>query len=80
MQKKKITQASLQSSDPYAHVRHTLKGPLTRIHLYAEGLLSGMAGKVTKEQREYLEEIHRSAKMMVEVINDELGGPHTTNT
>lgn len=66
-----------EHKDDFALLRHELKAPLTRIHLYAEGLLSGMAGKVSQEQKEYLEEIHRSAKMMIDMINKELHGPTT---
>lgn len=66
-----------ENKDDFGQLRHELKAPLTRIHLYAEGLLSGMAGKVSQEQREYLEEIHRSAKIMIDTINKELGGSTT---
>ncbi len=48
---------------------HEIKGPLTTIHLYAEALLTGNVGKLTREQKEYVEEIHTASKKMVATIN-----------
>jgi len=51
-------------------ISHKLKSPLTTINLYSEAMLTGSVGKVSDEQREYLEEIHQASKKMVQNVND----------
>ncbi len=48
---------------------HQLRTPLSTINWYAEMLLAGDAGKVTKPQRSYLNEIYRGNQRMVELVN-----------
>jgi signal transduction histidine kinase len=48
---------------------HQLRTPLSTISWYAEMLLTGDAGKVNKEQKEYLEEIYKGNQRMVELVN-----------
>jgi len=50
--------------------RHKIKGPLTTIHLYTEALLSGSVGKISKEQKDYLDEIYKATKKIINDIND----------
>lgn len=48
---------------------HQLRTPLTTTSWYTEMILSGDVGKVSKEQKKYLQEIHRSNQRMVELVN-----------
>jgi len=47
---------------------HNLKTPLASMRWYAEMLLDNDAGKLSKSQREYVEEIHNGSKRMVALI------------
>lgn len=49
---------------------HQLKTPLSTINWYTEMLLDGDAGKVNKEQKEYLNEVYASCQRMVKLVND----------
>jgi PAS domain S-box-containing protein len=48
---------------------HQLRTPLTSINWYAEMLLSGDAGKLNKEQEDFLNEIYTGNQRMVELVN-----------
>lgn len=48
---------------------HELRAPLSAIRWYVEMLLSGDAGKLTKEQNQYLTEIYDSNQRMVTLVN-----------
>ncbi len=48
---------------------HQLRTPLSTVNWYAEMLLAGDVGRVTPEQRKYLDEIYRSNQRMVELVN-----------
>lgn len=48
---------------------HQLRTPLSAINWYAEMLLNGDAGKINKEQAEYLKEIFDGNKRMVELVD-----------
>jgi PAS domain S-box-containing protein len=48
---------------------HQLRTPLTSMGWYAEMLLAGDAGRLNPGQKEYIEEIYKGNKRMVELVN-----------
>ncbi|OGG08208.1 hypothetical protein A3D05_05740 [Candidatus Gottesmanbacteria bacterium RIFCSPHIGHO2_02_FULL_40_24] len=48
---------------------HQLRTPLTMISWYTEMLLTGDAGKISKEQKNYLREIYNGNKRMTDLVN-----------
>jgi PAS domain S-box-containing protein len=65
-QEKEIEQAKTEIG---SLVSHQLRTPLSAIGWYAELLLHGDAGKITDEQKEYVEEIYHGNTRMVELVN-----------
>ncbi len=49
---------------------HQLRTPLSAINWYSEALLSGELGKITPEQKKYLQEIFQANQKMVELVYD----------
>jgi len=48
---------------------HQLRTPLSTVNWYSEMLLAGDAGRVTPNQKKYLEEIYRGNQRMVDLVN-----------
>jgi len=48
---------------------HQLRTPLSAINWYAEMLIAGDAGKLNKEQKEYIQEIYNGNQRMVDLVN-----------
>jgi two-component system, OmpR family, phosphate regulon sensor histidine kinase PhoR len=48
---------------------HQLRTPLSTIGWYTEMLLAGDAGKITKTQREYLDQVYVGNQRMVDLVN-----------
>ncbi|OQA39544.1 MAG: Non-motile and phage-resistance protein [Parcubacteria group bacterium ADurb.Bin316] len=48
---------------------HQLRTPLSAINWYAEMLINGDAGKLSKEQKQYVQEIYNGNQRMVELVN-----------
>ncbi|MCX6780478.1 MAG: ATP-binding protein [Candidatus Magasanikbacteria bacterium] len=49
---------------------HQLRTPLSTINWYVEMLMSGDAGPINDEQRNYLKEVYDGNQRMVEMVND----------
>ncbi|MCA9386734.1 PAS domain S-box protein [Candidatus Dojkabacteria bacterium] len=49
---------------------HQLRTPATGVKWYAELILEGKAGKLTKKQKEYITEMYQSNERMLALIND----------
>jgi two-component system sensor histidine kinase VicK len=50
-------------------VSHQLRTPLSTVNWYAEMLLEGDAGELNIKQKKYLDEVYRSNRRMVELVN-----------
>jgi len=48
---------------------HQLRTPLSAINWYGEMLLNGDAGKLSNDQREYIQEIFQGNQRMIELVN-----------
>ncbi len=48
---------------------HQLRTPLSTVNWYTEMLLAGDAGKLTKEQNRYLQQVYRGNQRMVSLVN-----------
>lgn len=48
---------------------HQLRTPLSATNWYVEMLLAGDAGKISKNQKEYLEQIHKGNQRLVALVN-----------
>lgn len=48
---------------------HQLRTPLSSINWYTEMLMSGDAGKINENQKEYLKEVYTGSKRMVDLVN-----------
>lgn len=68
-ERKKIEQ---MKSDFVALASHELRTPLTSIQGYAELILDGDVGEISKEQREFLEIISQNTQRLEALINDVL--------
>ncbi len=49
---------------------HQLRTPLTAIKLFTEMLYNGEVGKLSKAQKEYLDNVYQSVERMVRLVND----------
>lgn len=68
-ERKKIEQ---MKSDFVALASHELRTPLTSIQGYAELILDGDVGEISREQREFLEIISQNTRRLEALINDVL--------
>jgi two-component system sensor histidine kinase VicK len=48
---------------------HQLRTPLTTLKWYTEALLDGDLGKINKEQKKYLEELHRTNDRLLKLVS-----------
>lgn len=69
VERKKIEQ---MKSDFVALASHELRTPLTSIQGYAELILDGDVGEISREQREFLEIISQNTRRLEALINDVL--------
>ncbi|PLX27072.1 hypothetical protein C0583_04995 [Candidatus Parcubacteria bacterium] len=49
---------------------HQLRTPLTAVKLFSEALIEEDIGKINEEQKEHLENIHKSTTRMIRLVND----------
>lgn len=65
----KETEVGKAKTELVSLASHQLRTPLSTINWYTEMLLSGDAGKLRKEQKEFLEEIYGGTQKMTELVN-----------
>jgi PAS domain S-box-containing protein len=66
-----IRQDQMRFKDEFlSHVSHELRSPLTAIKQFTNILLGGMAGDLTKEQRQYQEIVLRNIRQLQSMIDD----------
>ncbi|MDR3477399.1 MAG: ATP-binding protein [Gammaproteobacteria bacterium] len=70
--KKVISEANHLKSEFLANMSHELLTPLNSVIGYSELIQDGIAGAVSHEQKEYLQEILKSSRHLQHLINDVL--------
>ncbi|MEW6661152.1 MAG: ATP-binding protein [Bacillota bacterium] len=65
-----LAQASKYKSQFLANMSHELRTPLTSVLAFTELLLNRVAGELTPEQEEYLQDIQESGASLLRQIND----------
>lgn len=66
----KLKEVNKIKSEFISIASHQLRTPLTSIRLFIEILLSEQAGKLNKDQKDYLNNLHKSTQAMVQLAND----------
>lgn len=51
-------------------LNHKLKGPLTTLNLYTEALLTSNSENLSEQQKDYINEISKASKKMINNINE----------
>lgn len=60
-----------QAKDEFVSlVSHQLRTPLTAIRLFIEMLLADQVGKISPEQRDYLDKVNTSTQRMIQLVGD----------
>ena len=67
-----IQQATAAKSLFLANMSHEFRTPLNAIIGFTEVMNDFISGPMTKEQREYLDEIHRAGRVLLRLVNDVL--------
>ncbi len=65
-------QVRLQIQDTIARLTHDLRTPLNSIIGFSDLLLTGLGGKLSDKQREFIDAIHRNGHVLLSLINDML--------
>jgi signal transduction histidine kinase len=68
----RVRQASRAKSEFLANMSHELRTPLNSIIGFSQLLVAGDVGPLAAQQRDFLEDIHRSGKHLLRLINDVL--------
>ena len=63
-------QQALTTDQFFSNVSHELRTPLTAVYQFITIVLDGLAGKVTPEQKEYLEIAMRNVKQLQAMVGD----------
>jgi signal transduction histidine kinase len=63
----------------FSHVSHELRTPLTAVYQFVTIVLDGLGGKVTAEQKEYLEIALRNVKQLQAMVGDLLEAARAEN-
>lgn len=67
---KKLIDAEKVKSEFVAVASHRMRNPLSAVKWYAESLLNGDAGKLTKKQKNFIRQIYLSNRQLLALLDD----------
>jgi signal transduction histidine kinase len=76
-----LRKQQLQLKDEFlSHVSHELRSPLTAMYQFISLVVDGLAGEITSQQREYLQNALKNSRQLKSMIDDLLEVTHAQGT